>query len=292
MNRRKYLVLGLTVALLAILGLGFSGPGRKATLHFSHPVHVIEMEMGCADCHEGIQTLGLTGRSMPDHDVCSSCHDVDDFDTCGTCHVDPDNPAAWQKVTGMYEGFAHDIHTTASVSCEQCHGTIAVGRGPGFPDMQDCQSCHLAAPAALECGICHQGQSPQPWDHKLASWHGDHGLEASFGTSDCAACHTQSSCDECHQGRLLDGRPHPAGWVFNHFVEASFGSDCLACHDTRSYCTDCHRAMAPLPHPLGPGYAGYPNGGLHVEEARAFGETCVSCHDMGGNEPTCARCHE
>lgn len=292
MNRKHSLILIVLLVLAATLG--FSKPEQKATLHFDHGLHVADMEMGCTDCHDGITSLGVDGRAMPDHDVCSACHtEVDDFDACGTCHVNPDEPTTWPAVHGMYEGFAHNIHSDADVSCDQCHGTITeVGQEPSIIVMNDCQSCHMVQNADLECGICHQGESPQPWDHKLASWHGDHGLEASFGTSDCASCHTQATCDECHQGELLDGKPHPAGWEFNHFVEASMGSDCLVCHETRSYCTDCHRAMAPLPHPMGPGFANFNDGGDHVDEARAFGETCLSCHDVGGDDPTCARCHE
>ena len=292
MNRKHILIL-IALLLLALVGLGSSAPNKHATFHFDHGLHVADMEMACSDCHDGIATLGTEGRAMPDHDICSACHDVDDLDGCGTCHVDPDNPMAWPAVEGMYEGFAHKVHSEANVSCDLCHGTIAeAGVEPVIPVMNDCQSCHLTQNADLECGICHNGESPEPWDHQLTSWHSDHGLEATFSTSDCASCHTQASCDECHQGELLDGKPHPAGWEFNHFVEASMGSDCMVCHETRSFCTDCHRTMVPLPHPLGPEYARYPDGGAHVDEARAFGESCVSCHDIGGDDPTCARCHE
>lgn len=295
MTRKQTLLIALALVLVVAVGTGFGAQKKQApTLKFDHYLHVSENGMMCTDCHEAVESLGAGKMAYPDHDVCSMCHDVEDFDNCGTCHVNPDEPMPAPRVQGKYEGFAHKVHADEQkLDCTKCHGVVkSAGAQMQIPGMKDCQTCHLQANGPLECADCHLGAEPKPADHKMATWKHDHGLEATFTTSDCAMCHTQQSCDECHQGELLDGRPHPAGWEFNHFTEASYGEDCLVCHETRTFCTDCHKVMTPLPHKLGAEWANYPNGGEHVDEARAFGETCISCHDLGGNDPTCARCHE
>jgi hypothetical protein len=77
-----------------------------------------------------------------------------------------------------------------------------------------------------------------------------------------------------------------------HSMEAGFGGECLVCHESNNYCTDCHRTMLPIPHAFGPQYANNGDGGEHVDEAAAFMTTCLTCHDVQGTDPTCARCHE
>jgi hypothetical protein len=136
------------------------------------------------------------------------------------------------------------------------------------------------------------GKSPLPDDHAALGWLSEHGLDAAFDETSCEACHSQASCDECHQGAILQGKPHPPSWLFDHFMEVVYGQDCLVCHETRESCTSCHKAMIPVPHEFGPGYANANDGGAHKEEAEAFMEACVSCHDVEDDDPTCARCHD
>lgn len=282
------------IALLAVSFVIGAGNDQQDQIRFSHGYHMMEVEMDCADCHDGVESLPAGGRSIPNHEVCESCHDVEDDETCNLCHTDPGNPLPVPARAGLFEGFAHQVHTKVSVSCEKCHSSIKeLAAEPVIPEMAECQHCHLSAPAKLDCGSCHLGMSPKPDDHKLVSWKmSDHGLEASFGTTECAACHEQQSCDECHQGINLYGSPHSPTWMFDHFTEVSWGRDCFTCHETRESCTSCHKTMVPVPHELGPRYASYPGGGEHAEEAKAFSETCLSCHDIGGDDPTCARCHQ
>jgi hypothetical protein len=276
----------LMVLLTAALIFG-AGSGRKATLHFSHPQHVEEMGMACEDCHSGVmEQAEAADRNMPGHDNCEMCHTVDE--DCGMCHVDPGEPMAWPQVKGMYEGFAHADH--GELDCAACHG--GADTEPAIPDMRGCQSCHMDQAGPLECGECHEGEEPVPHDHELASWNIDHGLEAAMHGGECAMCHEQESCDECHQGENLYGTPHPIDWEFNHGIEANWSGECMSCHETRSECIECHRGMLPVPHPFGLEYANLQDGGDHVEEASAFIEACLACHDVSGMDPTCARCHQ
>lgn len=278
-------VLGASVALTA------DSPPRER-IRFDHGLHVVEAEMACIDCHVGMESLPPGGNSVLSHDACEACHDVEDDEACDACHAGAYPPIERPRIAELCRGFVHKAHLEAAVDCEACHGSIVEpGMPPIVPRMQDCQHCHLALSAALDCDACHGGLVMLPDDHRLATWAEDHGLEASFGTSRCVSCHAQASCDECHQGVLLDGSPHPPSWMFDHFVEAAFGQDCLVCHETRESCTSCHRAMVPPPHGFGTSYANTEDGGAHKEEAEAFPEACLSCHDLGGDDPTCARCH-
>jgi hypothetical protein len=292
--------LSRVTALSVAVGGGFDDGNhvpRANPLRFDHPLHVVEAGMTCEECHEGVPELGIRGRSVPDHETCEGCHDLEEEDTCGTCHLNPEEPEAVPLRAGLYEGFAHRDHMGEYGACERCHGDLimaedTVAGEPIIPAMSDCQQCHLSRRGPLDCGACHLGLDPVPTDHDQGDWRRDHGLEAAVGTSDCASCHAQASCDVCHQGVLLDGSPPGAAWLHEHWAEASFGQDCLVCHETRRSCTECHRALVPVPHEFGPEFANDITGGAHADEARAFPETCLSCHDIESADHTCARCHD
>jgi len=287
MTSKRNSAFALAVILLfTVVMISTASKGREQTIHFDHPLHVEESGLSCGDCHMGMESLAPGGLAMPDHDVCSMCHDTDD--ECGICHVNEDEPTPYRPVEGLYEGFGHEAHS--KLDCALCHG-VTTGE-PSIPVMTDCQSCHLDQSGPLECGECHEGKDPVPLDHELTSWHIDHGIEASMRGDECAMCHTQNTCDECHQGENLYGMPHPPTWKFNHGIEAAWSGECLSCHETRSECTECHRTMLPVPHPFGPAYANTSTGGAHVEDAQSFIESCLACHDVTGEEPTCARCHK
>ncbi len=286
-------ILIIPVALLIVITTVVisNGEDNSKPIKFSHGLHVVENEMECSDCHDGVKNLNTGGRAIPDHDVCSSCHEPDDENECATCHLNPDNPVGTISAGVLYAGFAHKAH--GSLDCSSCHSELtSLEMQPTIPAMTDCQSCHLDAQGPLNCAECHQGESPLPMDHKLTTWNQDHGMDAGAGIVDCASCHSQSSCDECHQNFNIFGSPHPVTWKFNHFAESSYGSECMSCHETRETCTACHRRTVTMPHELGILWANKSNGGAHKEEAESFIEACLSCHDIGESDPTCAKCHE
>jgi len=292
--KTNHLIL-LVFALLMVFSYSANlqaGHVSQKPIKFNHFLHAEDAGMECSECHKNMAELNAGQRAMPDHDVCMDCHDVDDDNECAMCHVNPEEPEAMPAIEGLYEGFAHKTH--AKAECLMCHGAMA-GEAwqPMIPDMANCQDCHMTSHAALDCGVCHKGHSPEPEDHESHFWAGrEHGLEAANATSDCAACHTEASCEECHQGHNRTGTPHPESWKFNHGIEAMWSGSCMDCHETRESCTTCHRSMLPIPHEMGIEYANMTNGGDHAEDAKAFSETCLTCHDLGKEEPTCARCHQ
>ena len=294
-NKRLVTAIFICVMLAAIV---FARPDiAQKPIKFDHGLHVIENEMDCMACHTTINNLKAGERSIPDHDVCMDCHEAESDDDCAICHLNPDDPMPMPPYPREYLTFSHELHIQNQLNCAQCHSeVVSVSDSPIIPDMNDCMTCHAAGNAPLECNACHIGEVPKPEDHRFATWQQDHGIEASAGTADCSMCHSGQSqgligCEECHQGLNLFGSPHPPTWKFNHFAETSFGGECLVCHETRQSCVDCHKASLPIPHGLGPDWANKDTGGEHMEEAEAFMETCVSCHDVGNDEPTCAKCH-
>lgn len=293
---KKYLRFVLPVSLILVITIGLmlnaSSSRNLKPIIFDHNLHIDQAGMTCAECHIGIEGLSAGQRAMPDHNVCESCHDVSDANMCATCHRNPDNPMAMPSPSEFYSAFEHAVHTEAAVSCETCHGNLMTsGASPVIPKMSDCQQCHTQTKGPLTCEACHDGKRPLPSTHLLTTWNTDHGMDARLAGTDCASCHTQQSCDMCHQGINISGSPHPPTWKFNHFAETSFGSECLSCHQTRSYCTDCHKSTRPVPHPIGSGFANRQTGGDHKQDFAMFTESCLSCHDLGSARNTCNRCH-
>ncbi len=274
-SQNKLLFAALVAASLIVFG---AGRLDERLFFFDHGLHVADMEIGCVECHDGMGAMPSGQRSMPDHDVCGDCHDVED--DCVTCHVNPNDPMPIPAREPQFEWFAHENHAEIAGDCENCHGRLTEkGEEPLELTIIDCRDCH-------------QQERPIPQEHHLTTWPSDHGLEAAISTSQCEICHSQSSCDECHQGVNIYGSPHPPSWVFDHFVEAAFGGDCLVCHESRESCTACHRSMITIPHEIGGSYANPFSGGTHIDEFRSFSDACIACHDLGEDDPTCVRCHD
>lgn len=266
--------LTLLVGLLALISFAI-GSGNDP-INFSHPLHVEDAEMGCEDCHMTIMETQLGDRiDGPGHDVCESCHDVDD--DCDMCHNGDPDALPVRFAGDRYTAFAHGVHMDQV--CESCHGETSLE--------------HPMLPADADCQMCHEEHDVTPRSHDLAYWHSDHGFDAMMAETECAACHAQESCDECHQGdNVFADDPHPPEWTYTHALETMYGAECLSCHETRDECITCHKGNVATPHDHGPAYANDVNGGDHVDDAKGFILACLACHDIENEDPTCARCHE
>ena len=140
-------------------------------LKFSHKEHFKKQKMGCTDCHG----MGPAERSMPNHQLCSVCHeideDADDALDCSYCHTRADNSV--DKLPKLFADevkFAHEAHRERK--CSDCHarGEILKTRMPddpsksGTPQMPTCELCHpdpdagrfAAKPAMPLCVKCHE----------------------------------------------------------------------------------------------------------------------------------------
>lgn len=126
-----------------------------------------------------------------------------------------------------------------------------------------------------------------------ATWLRNHGTAATAGGADCATCHTEASCADCHAAAGAPLAFHGAGYALLHGVDARRGdASCGSCHAEARFCRTCHarslldvdapdRATSRSPHPAGWATRG------HAAEARRDLVACTSCH----TEASCATCH-
>jgi hypothetical protein len=108
-----------------------------------------------------------------------------------------------------------------------------------------------AAMSIKECTQCHQGEGVAP-NHD-ANWGRAHRLVASKSEKNCADCHNQQFCLDCHTGGGIDADLKTGNYRAN-YVPKSHCTDfrelhpisaidnpqtCTRCHDSRS-CSECH----------------------------------------------------
>lgn len=253
---------------------------------FPHQFHVEEMDLECAQCHEGVEeSASLHLRYLPEEESCLVCHDGDlATDACSACHASPDNPMTYRerpKRPGPV--FSHLFHVDRRPECGQCHAYIYADDGLALPTewkQSDCRACH---------------EQVRPDNHRV-DWVGIHGFEVnSITQQNCMLCHTQVTCDDCHQLQQFEATVHPVSYLLNHGFDARSGiTDCTVCHNIRSYCQDCHRQdlVMPMDHNI-PDWVGLPgiveDGGRHATAALDVPDVCLACHEP--ETQTCLRCH-
>jgi hypothetical protein len=200
-----------------------------------------------------------------------------------------------------------------------------------MPGMAICATCHNDREVSNACASCHTEVTGLiPPDHLVAGFKKDHKNLTRLGgmETNCITCHTQNFCGECHSpgavmqfgnGALMSDpnprvfpgtsipqmtieRAHDLNYRFTHGIDAkSKSSECYTCHSAQEFCGECHEAgdnitshsFKPAWH-LGAGFTTLgvgSGGGRHAQLAKRDIESCVSCHDTQGNDPTCITCH-
>jgi predicted CXXCH cytochrome family protein len=120
----------------------------------------------------------------------------------------------------------------------------------------------------------------------------NHGPTAATRRLDCAGCHAQQYCTNCHQG-TGQRRYHAYDYVYRHASEAyARETNCTSCHNTEVFCRSCHAQSAGIAansqKRSGPAHSGQPLWLLqHGEAARQSMPSCVSCHQ----QTDCMKCH-
>lgn len=158
-----------------------------------------------------------------------------------------------------------------------------------------------ASTPIADCNSCHKGEGVAP-NHD-ADWVRGHRVLASKAGSNCAQCHVQQFCLDCHKGGGIDARlstrtyrrdyvpqSHRTDFIMIHPIKALDNPQtCTRCHEP-SYCNECHSK--------------YPKGSLrikshlggqsfiwnseHATEARRNLQSCQTCHPEGD---VCIKCH-
>lgn len=207
-----------------------------------------------------------------------------------------------------------------------------------YVDGAACDTCHLEGAASLVpelkvCLECHEqdfvdGVELPALDSHGPTWAFGHRVAAKSDAMNCAACHQQDLCLECHKAGFADemgsfsndlANVHRGDFQVSHPIAARTDPQlCSSCHEN-DFCGDCHNMFAPADlaldshrrgfrdgtlNPLHEAYSDFecagchPNGSVlpsssgwshsHAREARKNLATCQACHPEGD---ICLRCH-
>ncbi|MDZ7372725.1 MAG: cytochrome c family protein [candidate division KSB1 bacterium] len=331
--RASWLPIAVIPALASLLWLGAWGQSRKELIKFSHRKHVREVGAECNVCHaEAAESKESSDRLLPTMEQCGSCHDVTDEKQCLLCHVSQDRLEALANPVRSFR-FSHATHVAETrLQCLACHkgiDEVDLGDGKKIPPRESCNVCHNGTLVSQECQLCHVGEVEiLPLDH-ASDWAHEHMVRLrAGGEKDCAHCHQNRECQDCHeavdlvtakvlpteyfasfrpasgQTPLVLSRVHDLNYRFWHSLEAEGKAEqCQVCHEGNRTCVECHtersRAGAFLHRPAwhgGPDWGARrgavgSGGGKHAELAERDIERCAACHDVQGSDPNCLLCH-
>ena len=160
--------------------------------------------------------------------------------------------------------------------------------------------------AVSDCPVCHSSVG-------VIANHGDffvkeHRLLAQKAGNNCADCHQQSFCLDCHKGGGIEPdlkkslstkgeympKTHRSDFISIHPIKATDNrQNCYRCHES-SFCQDCHTkirnkgSMKIKSHrPAGASQI-YNWNSDHASEARRNLQSCESCHP---DADVCIQCH-
>jgi hypothetical protein len=343
------LVLSAFVGLVLILTSPRGAQAGGGDITFSHTIHADLA--ACDACHSALDSEAASDNLLPAPTACVDCHDEADVRGYWSLGDDVDLATYTYPVHDRKLLFSHKQHgRTLEMNCATCHGGILADEDSGIPAMDVCARCHNNADATApiirsaadqpkvisatnQCEACHTTLAGlHPENHRVPNFTQEHGKFAMNGESDreCAVCHSQSFCQECHTPSnnvphgvhadefYLEGAPrgekidderqltlqkvHTLTYRYTHGFDARAKSTrCETCHEPESFCTPCHQngydatgmRIVPQSHQLA-GFATVGGGkamNRHAKLAVMDIETCVTCHNIDGGDPVCAGCH-
>jgi hypothetical protein len=313
---------------LVVLAAGCTSAGQRPTpvepprdrIRIPHAIHA-RAQVKCIACHEGVfdeTAIGTAAEALPTEDTCLQCHRAEkDRNNCGFCHTDAAHAAKPVLGPGTVV-MSHAKHIElVKEDCTTCHKELPEPFvvETTVPRMQDCLGCHEHEKeyAQVQCLGCH------PTLNRLAlkplsdfthqgNYIARHGSDARSSAENCAVCHDQTYCADCH-ARTVSTRIevkfpeevtaqyiHRNDYLGRHSIDAAGNeASCRKCHGG-DFCTSCHQAQnltsvstSPRdPHPVEwtiPGSANF-----HGDAARRDIASCASCHDQGPSS-NCVSCH-
>ncbi len=267
--------------------------------------HDVEDSEQCGTCHYEdkfeplVQNTSAAEKLLFNH----SFHIKDQNLECSSCH---------KGINEVDYAFQAAQPKPAMTDCLTCHNNVTVASNA-------CESCHLQTGNLI------------PVSHQDVSFIKNHKFKANDVAADCIMCHDNitNSCEDCHAASgitsantaddffqpyapnsFVDGakrqkvnRVHELNYRFLHGIDAkSKRTECESCHQVETFCSTCHQGdeadyglsgITPASH-LKPGFftigAGT-GGGEHAILAKRDIESCASCHDTQGADPTCITCH-
>ncbi len=161
-----------------------------------------------------------------------------------------------------------------------------------------------ASTPMADCNSCHKGEGVAP-NHD-ADWLRGHRVLASKAGNNCAQCHTQQFCLDCHKGGGIDAnlsirnyqrdyvpKSHRTDFINIHPIKALDNpQSCNRCHEP-SYCNQCHSrfpkgSLRIKSHLRSGNTQSYIWNSEHATEARRNLQSCQTCHPDGD---VCIKCH-
>jgi hypothetical protein len=301
----------VVVAVLLLLAIAFdagvSSPAVCGACHEMRPWVTswsvsAHAQVGCYSCHgtprswygapvSAFERWGALGGDVGAHWSGRSREVTDSAaagaipdSTCLQCH-----DAARVGTSRFGVQIDHAAHVKRNKSCVSCHRWTAHPPAGGDRDalmMLLCFDCHglsTTAKAPGRCDECHlKGLDLRPDSHKTGKWLTAHGPIAKADRQQCAMCHYEKSCRDCHGLQM----PHPPGWAksgpLGHAAAATKDrAVCEKCHQgTTDLCTMCHHQGFNVG--KGPWIKQHP--AMANRTGTAF---CFQCHDA----VFCAKCH-
>jgi hypothetical protein len=185
---------------------------------------------------------------------------------------------------------AHVDEYAAGMDCATCH---LPGAKSIVPERKVCLDCHDQG--VVDATVLGGTKTHGP------VWPINHRSEAKLNAGlDCAACHQQNFCLDCHKAGFADEQGkfgnnminvHSSDFHVTHPIAARTNPQlCSSCHE-QSFCSDCHtdfrvgRASGPS-HRRSFGIGGV-NGDINqIHIGMGPGTDCDQCHSLGTVAPS------
>ena len=156
-----------------------------------------------------------------------------------------------------------------------------------------------------ECQDCHSGSGVM--SNHGAFWMKEHRLLAQKAGNNCADCHQQSFCLDCHKGGNIEPdlkrspsrrgeimpSTHRSDFISIHAIKAADNpQNCYRCHESK-FCSDCHSRtkkgnLSIKSHRRAGTSQLYSWDSDHSAEARRNLQSCETCHP---DADVCVQCH-
>jgi hypothetical protein len=164
---------------------------------YSHKLHAGDLGIDCRYCHTGVDKAA--NATVPPTETCMNCHSKVKTDSPKLLPVRESyasgNPIPWVRVHNLpdYAYFNHQVHVTAAVGCQSCHGRVD----------QMIKVSQVQPLSMGWCLDCHRNPEPSLRDPKDVTKMVDETVPASVANAAGAGQHRQVSppvhCSGCHR---------------------------------------------------------------------------------------------
>lgn len=241
----------------------------ESSLTFNHKFHLEEQKLECSNCHKGITEVDYSFQAKqpkPIMEDCFTCHNdnAEASNACESCHISTANLIPQTHKMVDFISSHKYLANQSNPNCVMCH----------TQNINSCETCHTGTTKLTEKNTANDFYQPYS---------------------------PSNSTDGEKQQQI--NRVHDLNYRFTHGIDyKSKKLDCQTCHEINQFCAECHdsrdsdfsmEGIVPSSH-LKPNFVLIgrgSGGGEHATLARRDIETCISCHDVQGQDPTCITCH-